>query len=143
MAAGKLLPNHLETELDQQLANLTGCALLQFLFFLLQDVQFKAQDSSARSNQPHSHQQAILLSKQALESHGPEGFMIDDCSLAENDVRHKHQIKKLIGMPRPYCISRCRCLMIDIGAACAYGFLVGFDVCNISIPLEVFGVLRL
>lgn len=42
--AGNLLPNHLEPDLDQQLASLAGCSLLQFLFFLLQDLQLKSQN---------------------------------------------------------------------------------------------------
>ena len=98
--AGNLLPTHLETELDEQLANLAGCSLLQFLFFLLQDLQLKSQNFSFKSHWLFIQRGAMSF-QQAHAIHGPGDAAISDCSLAEIDVQHKQQIKALIGTLRP------------------------------------------
>ena len=92
----------MKTELDQQMANLAGTSLLQFLFFLLQLLQTNVSSKSACSHLQQQAAAAIPALKQALASQDSGGPTIDDCSLAELVVQHKHQVKALIGRFRPF-----------------------------------------
>ena len=96
--AGNLLPNHLDTELDQQLANMAACSLFQFLFFLLEDLEIK---SHIRKSAVNSHQDGDFPATQAFKYHDSEDSIIADCSLADINVQHKGDIKALIGMLKP------------------------------------------
>ena len=108
VTAGKLLPQHLEMDIDSCMAVDCGCALLQFLYLLLQKSRTlkSCPDTSTASLKPGNyvlHGGAPATQRTSCVLSTSPDDAVNDRTCAETQIKHDFQIKPLIGKIRSCC----------------------------------------